>query len=68
MCLIFSKASESDEVLFVFFFTVKRFGRFFVVAALDFHGGHNGIGFRCRSDRGSAPAGAAVPKASLAFS
>ena len=64
----FSKISESDDMLVVFIFAVKRFGRFFVVAALDFHGGHNGVGFQCRSDRGSARAGAEVPKASLVFS
>ena len=50
------------------FLRSEAFWSIFVVAALDFHGGHNGVGFQHRSDRGSATAGAEVPKASLAFS
>ena len=52
---------------FSYFLRSEAFGRFFVVAALEFHGGHNGVGFQCRSDRGSAPAGAEVPKANSVF-
>ena len=50
------------------FLRSEAFWSIFVVAALDFHGGHNGVGFQCRSDRGSAPAGAEVPKANSVFS
>ena len=50
------------------FLRSEAFWSIFVVAALDFHGGHNGVGFQCRSDRGSAPASAEVPKANSGFS
>ena len=46
---------------------MNRFVRFFVVTTLDFHGGHEGTGFRRRNDGGSAPAGPEVTKASGSF-